>query len=217
MNTQIARQNMVEQQIRPWYVWDERVLSIMSNLPREQFVPQEFARVAYTDNEIPLLHQEKMLSPKLVARALDILKISDHDKVLEVGTGTGYITAILAQLAKKVISVEISPDLAKLAASNLVPYQNPTLTLEIGDGVLGWPTKAPYDVIFVTAAYPMGVPEKLCQQLTEGGRLFAICGESGAQHAILIQRLNNQFKTISLFETKAPFLKNAECSPKFKF
>jgi protein-L-isoaspartate(D-aspartate) O-methyltransferase len=217
MSFEQARYNMVVQQIRPWYVWDERVLEAMQKIPRENFVPQDYGRLAYSDMSIPITHDESMLPPKLVARALDQLKLKAKNKVLEIGTGTGYITAILLELCQEVISVEIDEELHINAKTNLDRTLHKGLSLELGDAVQGWPTKGPFDAIFVSGAYPLGVPEKVCQQLKDGGRLFAICGDGVDQHAVLIERNNNIFTTNTLFETEAPILKNAHHKSSFEF
>lgn len=217
MSFEQARYNMVVQQVRPWYVWDERVLSAMQKVARENFVPHEFGRLAYSDMDIPLSHHEIMLPPKIVARALDNLCIQPDATVLEIGTGTGYITALLLSLCQQVVSIEIEPEFYEWAQTQLHRFPHSGLTLEQGDGVMGWPKQGPYDAIFVTGTYPEGVPKKVCEQLKPQGRLIAFCGESSLQEAVLIVRNGQTFTTTSLFECKVPALKNAHQQPKFVF
>lgn len=217
MSFEQARYNMVVQQIRPWYVWDERVLDAMQEIPREHFVPAEFGRLAYSDMAIPLSHHETMLPPKVVARALDNLKIEENSSVLEIGTGTGYITAILLKLCRQVVSIEIEDEFYQLAQTHLANTPHKGLTLEKGDGVNGFAQAGPYDAIFVTGSYPMGVPGSICKQLKEGGRIFAICGEGVNGQAVLITKHGNHFDTKILFECEAPTLKNAQHNTTFQF
>lgn len=218
MNFLQARTNMVIQQVRPWSVFDEDVLAILNQIPREIFVPKAYANLAYTDTDIPLLEGQTMLSPKVVGRALQALKLTPKDKVLEIGTGTGYITACLSKLSGSVISVEIYPELLVQAEKILSGLQCRLLTLEEGNGVFGWESTAPYDAILATGSYPLGVPEKLCEQLNpKGGRLFAICGEAPSMQAVLIERQGQTYKTEILFETCVPALVHAPYPKKFHF
>lgn len=218
MNFLQARTNMVVQQVRPWFVFDENVLTVLNQIPREIFVPKAYANLAYTDTDIPLHDKQTMLSPKVVGRALQALKLSTQDKVLEIGTGTGYVTACLSKLAGRVTSIEIHSELLEQAEKILSGLQCRQLTLEKGDGALGWQSNAPYDVILVTGSYPLGVPQKLCEQLTpNGGRLFAICGEAPSMQAVLIERNGSSYKTETLFETCVAALLHAPEPKKFLF
>lgn len=218
MNFLQARTNMVIQQVRPWYVFDENVLSILNQIPREQFVPKAYADLAYADTDIPLIDDQTMLSPKIVGRALQALKLSLTDKALEIGTGTGYVTACLSKLVGSVTSVEIHAELLAQAQKNLAGLHCKQLTLTQGNAALGWESMAPYDVILVTGSYPLGVPKKLCEQLNpQGGRLFAICGEVPSMQAVLIERQGQTFKTESLFDTCVSALEHAPKPNVFRF
>ena len=217
MNFHTARSNMVSQQVRPWHVLNEQVLATLAQVPRENFVPLAFHNLAYSDTDIPLSEGQTMLSPKVVGRALQALNLTSHDKVLEVGTGTGYMTACLAHLANEIISVEIQPTLLGQAQINLSALNLRNLTLSQGDAVFGWDDFAPYDAIVVTGSYPLGVPEKICEQLKVGGRLFTITGLAPTMKAILIERKAKEFTSTSLFETVVPALIHAPQPKKFQF
>lgn len=218
MNFQLARQNMIEQQVRPWYVTDQNVLDVMHSIAREEFVPPQFVNLAYSDTEIPIMEGQTMLSPKIVGRALQALDIQPLSTVLEVGTGTGYITACLGRLAKQVISFEIYETLLNLAERKLSGNREMEhILLKQGNGIEGYEPQAPFDAIFLTGSLPLGVPQALCEQLKEGGKLFAFCGESHAMNAVLITRENKEFKTQALFETVVPPLLHAPHSKKFVF
>lgn len=219
MDFQQARHNMIEQQVRPWSVTDTRVLQVMQEISREMFVPPQYANLAYSDTDIPLSEGQTMLAPKVVGRALQALNIQASDTVLEIGTGTGYITACLGRLATQVISIEIFETLLSLAQRKLSGNRElEHILLKQGNGLEGYAPQAPYDAIFITGSLPLGVPEILCQQLKEkGGRLFAFCGEAPAMQAILIERNQNNFVTHSLFETAVPALLHAAQPEKFVF
>lgn len=218
MNFQIARNNMVVQQIRPWQVFDENVLKVLSEVQRENFTPKAFIELAYSDTDIPLNEGQTMLSPKVVARALQAIKLSTQDKVLEIGTGTGYVSACLTKLAGAVISVEIQPTLLAQAEKNLNAMNCRHLTLEQGDAAMGWEAHAPYDAIIVTGSYPLGVPEKICSQLNVSGRLFAITGVAPRMQAVVIERKSkSEYTTTTLFETVVPALIHAPQPKKFQF
>lgn len=219
MNFQQARTNMVIQQIRPWYVNDEQVLSILSQISREIFVPPAYLNLAYSDTDIPLSENQTMLAPKIVGRALQTLNLSGTEKVLEVGTGTGYITACLSKLAAQLFSIEIQSSLLAMAEKTLSTLNCRNLTLEQGDGVLGWTKYAPYDAIIVTGSYPLGVPQILLDQLNPNkGRLFAFSGLSPSMQAVLIERKDkSQFQTRFLFETVVPPMIHAPQPHQFRF
>ncbi len=218
MNYALLRTNMIQQQIRPWSVLDNTVLEIMAKIPREKFVPPAFSKLAYSDTDIPLEGGYTMLSPKVVGKGLQALNLSPLDKVLEVGTGTGYVTACLCELAKEVISLEISESLMALAEKNLkaLSYTNVKFIKE--NGVFGWKKEAPYDAIFVSGSYPLGVPGEICAQLNpNGGRLFAFCGQAPAMEAVLITRTEKNYSTQKLFETVVSALNGAAHAPQFQF
>ncbi len=218
MNFQLARSNMVAQQVRPWHVLDDQVLSAMLQIHREDFVPLAFRNLAYSDSDIPLTEGHSMLPPKVVGRALQALNLTGQEKVLEVGTGTGYVTACLAKLVNEIVSVEIQPTLLAAAQTNLKALNLRNLTLTQGDAVFGWEDYAPYDAIVITGSYPLGVPEKICEQLRTGGRLFAFTGVAPTMKAVLIERHGkSQYSTSMLFETVVPALIHAPQPKKFQF
>ena len=217
MNLEQARFNMIEQQIRPWEVSDQDVLDLLFVVKREEFVPQAYRLLAFADIEIPLGHDASMLPPKIEAHALQALRVGKTDKVLEIGSGSGYMAALLAAHAAQVWSVDIVPELTAMARANLKRQDIGNVTLETGDAVLGWPSHAPYDVIMVSASLPL-VPPELLSQLKVGGRLFAIVGEVPAMQAQLIVRTGEgSYNSVSLFETVVPALANAPQPSRFTF
>ncbi|MBC7944912.1 MAG: protein-L-isoaspartate O-methyltransferase [Burkholderiales bacterium] len=216
MDFEQARFNMVEQQIRTWQVLDQQVLDLMSTLPREDFVPPALRDLAFADLQIPLGHGAAMMAPKLEARIVQTLEIAAGDRVLEIGTGSGYLTALLARLAKHVYSVEIVPELSESAARKLAAHDIDNVTLEVGDAAQGWIRHAPYDVIVLTGS--TGVLTGIQDTLALGGRLFAIVGTAPAMVARLVTRVtDNAFRTTNLFETCIPPLKNALQPERFIF
>src|SRR5258708_4389276 len=177
MDLEQARTNMVEQQIRTWEVLDQDVLDLLYVVPREEFVPQKHRALAFSDLQIPLEDGERMWEPKLEARALQELDVHKSDRVLEVGTGSGYFTALLAHRAAQVYSVEIKPALAAFGRRNLERHGTGNVTLEIGDAARGWERHAPYHVIVLTGSTPV-LPRSLLEQLEVGGPLFPLVGEA---------------------------------------
>ncbi len=220
MNIEQARFNMVEQQIRPWEVFDQEVLDLLMALRREQFVPDAYQALSFADLEIPLGDPRcgaVMLAPKIEAKILQELHLRKSDKVLEIGTGSGYMAALLAAKADHVISVEIDAALAETARKNLKAAGVENVDVEVGDGARGWPSKAPYDVIVVSASLPI-LPEEFLQQLKPGGRFCAIVGVAPAMSVQLVQQLpEGGFKSAKLFETIAAPLKNAVTGTRFAF
>ncbi|MDQ3196920.1 MAG: protein-L-isoaspartate O-methyltransferase family protein [Burkholderiales bacterium] len=217
MDFEQARFNMVEQQIRTWQVLDQQVLDLMSMLPREDFVPPALRDLAFADLQIPLGRGAAMMPPKLEARILQTLEIAAGDRVLEIGTGSGYLTALLAHLAKHVYSVEIVPELSESAGRKLAARGIDNVTLEVGDAARGWIRHAPYDVIVLTASTGI-LPASMQDMLAPGGRLFAIVGTAPAMVAKLLTRVtDNAFRTADLFETCVPPLKNALQPERFIF
>jgi len=215
MNLQQARFNMVEQQIRPWEVLDSVVLNLLEGSPRDEYVPQSYAKLAYADIAVPLDDGQVMMPPRVEARLLQCLSLEPTDKVLEVGTGSGYLTSLLASLCEHVVSVEISQTLAARAAQNLNAHGYSNVTLERGDAVRGWKQKAPYDVIAVTGSTPI-FEQEFQAQLNIGGRLFVIVGEAPAMEALLVRRTGeSQWITESLFETVVPALEGAPQPERF--
>ncbi len=211
-----ARFNMIEQQIRPWNVLDIEVLDLLKKVKREQFVPADQRALALMDVEIPLGYGIKMWSPVLEARALQELKIKSGDRVLEVGTGSGYLTALLARLAGEVTSVEIVPELSASAARTLAAQQIKNVKLEVGDAANGWGASH-YDAIVLTASVPLQ-PTALMNNLKIGGRLFAVVGDAPVMHACVITRTaSDAFDSVALFETNMAPLQNAIQPQRFVF
>jgi protein-L-isoaspartate(D-aspartate) O-methyltransferase len=225
MNLEQARTNMVEQQIRTWEVLDQDVLDLLYVVPREEFVPAKHRALAFSDMEIPIEEGvkagEKMWQPKMEARVIQELAIRKTDRVLEAGTGSGYLTALLSHRASRVLSVEIKPALAAFGRANLERHGADNVTLEIGDAARGWPGEAPYDVIVLTGSTPV-LPRSLAEQLAPGGRLFAVVGEPPAMSARLVVRSTaapapDAWRSTDLFETVIAPLANAERPARFRF
>lgn len=217
-----ARFNMVEQQIRPWDVLDQSVLDLLFIVKREEFVPPAYRSLAFTDMQIPLRLDnldtgESMLDPKTEARLLQELGIKAHEQVLEMGTGSGYMAALAAHKAQRVISVEIEPNLARFAQANLARAGVRNVQVEVGDAATGWPQAAPYDVIIVSGSLPM-LPPSLLSQLKVGGRLAAIVGESPVMTAQIVTRVaDDSWDHLALFETDVKPLRNAQHPSRFRF
>jgi protein-L-isoaspartate(D-aspartate) O-methyltransferase len=215
-NVELARFNMVEQQIRPWDVLDINVLDLLKKVKREQFVPVDKQSLAFMDIEIPLGHGVTMWSPKLEARALQALKLKRSDRVLEVGTGSGYLTALLSRMADHVTSVELVQELSARAARNLAEHHYDNITLEIGDASRGWGGEK-YDAIVLTASVPLA-PESFYEMLNVGGRLFAIVGEGAAMKATQVTCMaEGVYEATILFEASVPPLSNAQQPQRFVF
>ena len=217
MDFERARFNMVEQQIRPWDVLDQQVLDLLFRMRREDYVPEPYRALAFADMEIPLGHGEKMLQPKLEARLLQELALKDTDQILEVGTGSGYMTALLASLGGHVYSVEIIPELSVSAAAKLRAHGIVNVTLEIGDAARGWDKHAPYDAIVLTGSVPV-LSDEFQRSLNTGGRLLAVVGEAPVMEARLITCIaDGACNAIVLFETCIPPLRNAPQPQRFVF
>ena len=211
-----ARFNMIEQQIRPWDVSDTQILNLLSVVKREQFVPAGRQSLAFMDLEIPLGFGAAMWQPKLEARVLHELHIQKVERVLEVGTGSGYLTALLSRLAAQVASVEIVPELSTQAAHKLAAHDFGNIQLEVGDAANSWGS-IKYDVIVLTGSVP-DHPKAFLQQLNIGGRLFAIVGDAPAMQAKVFTRLaNDVFECVTLFETNVALLQNAPQPQRFVF
>lgn len=212
-----ARFNMIEQQIRPAEVLDQNVLNAIATIPREDFVPETFRHLAFADIQIPLANGQRMLTPILEGRLLQALSVRSTDAVLEVGTGSGYTTALLARLGRHVTSVEIFPDLTRRAQENLNRHRFNNIALEIGDAARDWESGAQYDVIAITGSLPL-MPENYKRRLKIGGRLFAIVGDSPVMECVLISRLgDNEWAQEALWETDVPSLVNAPQPKRFVF
>lgn len=216
-----ARFNMVEQQIRPWEVLDQQILDLLFELHREDFVLEQYRDLAFFDMAIPLkanpLPGEFMLPPKLEARMVQALALRPSDRVLEIGTGSGYMTALLARRAAHVNSIEIVPEFSAQAAARLAAHDIRNITLELGDGARGWNRNAPYDVIVLTGSTPL-LDETFQASLNPGGRLLAIVGEAPAMTARLVTcEAPAAFRTTGLFETCVASLRNAPQPKRFVF
>ncbi len=210
-----ARLNMIEQQIRPWQVLDQDVLHLLHEIHREDFVPDNYQQLALADINTPLAHEQLMMTPKLEARLMQAVAIQQKDKVLEIGTGSAYLTALIAKCARQVDSVDIFTDFSNEARAKLDNYQLNNVHLHTGDVLSGWQGESPYDVIVVTGSLPRLDPA-LQEQLTTGGRLFVIVGESPVMEASLITRIGeNEWHTEALFETDLPALIGADLPPPF--
>ena len=208
-----ARENMVEQQVRPWEVLDPRVLLVIGRTPREAFVDAAYRELAYADLSLPLGHGQFMMKPVVEGRTLQSLLPQQHERVLEIGTGSGYLTACLAQLADAVHSLEIHPALADAARARLAAQRHANATVETADA-LNWQAAERYDAICVTGAVA-DVPPRFLQWLTPNGRLFVIHGQSPVMEAVLIHGEVNAPRVESLFETDLPYLVGAEPAPRF--
>lgn len=209
---------MVAQQIRACDVLDERLLDRLRTVPREEFVPPSHRALAFADIAIPLGRGQVMLPPMLEARLLQALALTAHDRVLEIGTGSGYLTAVLAGLASAVYSVEIIPEFKLQAARHLAPFRCDHVTLEIGDGARGWPRHGPYDAILISGALPLGPGPAFRASLARGGRMVAIVGSSPAMEVQVITRVEDAvFTTRGLLETDVPPLINAPSPSPFQF
>ncbi|MBI3545202.1 MAG: protein-L-isoaspartate O-methyltransferase [Gammaproteobacteria bacterium] len=217
MDFAVARQTMIERQIRTWDVLDQRVLDLIARVPREDFVPKAYRGMAFVDMNLPLGHGEVMMAPKLEARLVQELEIAPTDKVLEIGTGSGYMTALLASLARHVVSIEIVPEFSADAANKLARHGLHNITLEVGDGARGWERQKPYDVILISGSLPV-LPQSLRDSLNIGGRLIAIVGKAPAMDVKRIRRIDAlSFTEDSLFETVLPPLRNATEPARFVF
>ena len=217
MNFEQARANMVEQQIRTWEVLDQDVLDLLYAVPREEFVPEKYRDLAFSDLEIPIGEGEKMWMPKLEARVLQELGLRKVDRVLEVGTGSAYLTALMSHRASHVYSVELRPALAAFGRANLARHGADNVTLETGDAARGWTRHAPYDAIVLTGSTPV-LPQALLAQLAPGGRLFAVVGEAPAMRARLVTcSAPGAWRSTDLFETVIAPLANCEHPARFRF
>lgn len=217
MTLEETRLNMVTQQIRTWKVLDDSVLDLLYKIRREEFVPPANRLMAFVDMEIPLGYGQVMLAPKMEARILQELHIKKTDKILEVGSGSGYLTALLAEKGAHVYSVEIVPELKTMAENNLKAHEITNVTIEQGDAARGWSKHEPYDVIVLTASTPI-LSDAFLKSLSVGGRLFAIVGEDPAMEALLITCVApGEFTTTKLFETSTVPLINAPQPTRFIF
>ncbi len=217
INFETARHNMIEQQIRPWNVIDPVALEALETIPRENFVADELKEAAFSDVELPIGHGQLMLAPKIEAKILQAVQVKETDKVLEIGTGSGYLTALLAHLADTVITVELYEDLSELARKRVEAEGIKNVRFVVADTANGYSGGGPYDVIVITGSVPE-LPESFKQSLKIGGRLFAVTGESPVMEAILITRVSEkQFSEQYLFETDLQPLEHVNKKSRFIF
>jgi protein-L-isoaspartate(D-aspartate) O-methyltransferase len=217
MDIKQARKNVIEQQIRPWGGLNIRANQALIDIPRENFVPEEYQNLVFADMEIPLNNSEKMLSPKIEGRILDSLDLQVHEDVLEIGTGSGYFTAVLASLAKSVKSIEIHKELIDAAKekidvlniSNVELVNEDALNLNLGN--------ENFDTIVVGCALPV-ISEDLKRALKISGKLFIVVGSKNQMHATLVERIDgDKWKSKSLFETYIDLMNGSEPLPEFTF
>lgn len=221
MNIEQARFNMIEQQIRPWDVLDANVLQLLSVIKREDFCPAPHKALAFVDMEIPLdspaVPGEAMLAPKVEARLLQDLMVQKHEKVLEIGTGSGHMAALLAHRAQYVTTLEINPALAEIARANLQRSGVPNVDVRVANGVAGLPAEGPFDVIVLSGSVAE-VPPALLAQLKVGGRLAAIVGQEPVMRATFYTRGSEAgFHSVSPWDTLAPRLLHFPEPSKFSF
>ena len=225
MNIDIARFNMIEQQIRPWNVLDASVLELLSVVKREDFVPAAHKGLAFADLEIPLMGSGEdamrlgqcMLEPRLEARLLQDLAVQSHETVLEIGTGSGYMAALLAKKARNVLSLEIVPELADMARANLRNAGVQNVEVNLADGAQAKLADGPFDVIVLSGSVAE-VPHNLLQMLKVGGRLGGIVGDEPVMRATIVTRNSEtEFSTVQSWDTLAPRLQNFAEPSRFKF
>ena len=211
-----ARFNMVEQQIRTWDVLDQHVLDLLFAVKREDFVPPAYKALAFADLELPLPNGARMWTPKMEARVIQELALGPDERVLEIGTGSGYLTALLASEAGEVTSVEIDPALAADARARLLRHGFSNVRVVVGDGARGFGDET-YDAIVLTGSTPL-LPERFLAQLAPGGRIFAVVGEAPVMKARLVRREGaDAGATTDLFETVVAPLVNAAAPERFEF
>ena len=217
MNIEQARFNMIEQQIRPWEVLDASVLDLLFEVKREDFVPAEHRSLAFADLEIPLGYGEAMMQPKVEARILQELAVQPHETAYEVGTGSGYFTALLARRARQVTSAEIHAGFRSQAAARLRAAGAANVTLVEGDSARAPLVPSTFDVIVLTGSTPI-LPRAFLDQLAPGGRLFAVVGDAPVMKAVLVrQPVAGAFQRTELFETLLKPLANAAEPERFRF
>jgi protein-L-isoaspartate(D-aspartate) O-methyltransferase len=217
MNIEQARFNMIEQQIRPWEVLDQGVLSLLAVVRREEFVPPAYRALAFIDTEVPLGEGQCMLAPRVEARLLQELRLLPPDSVLEVGAGSGFMAALLAHQAQRVVTLEIRPAMAAMARANLQRAGVNNAEVIDGNGAAGFATRAPFDAIALSGSVA-DVPAALLAQLKIGGRLIAIVGQEPVMRAVLVTRMaDQQFKRVELFDTVAPRLEGFGEPGRFQF
>lgn len=214
---ELARFNMIEQQIRPWDVLDTTVLALLGVVKREDFVPAAHRALAFMDTEIPLPAGQSMLSPKVEARLLQELNLRRHERVLEIGAGSGYMAALLSHRARQVVTLEIVPELARLATGNLAKASVANVSVVEADGSKDLPQAGPFDAILLSGSLS-SVPQTLMSQLSVGGRLVAIVGTDPVMQAVQVTRVGERdYRTVELFDTLAPRLSGFDEPSRFHF
>ena len=221
---ELSRYNMIEQQIRPWQVYDAGVLELLGQVRREDFVPPAYRGMAFTDMEIPLRGEpdeavrkgECMLTPKVEARLLQDLVVQPHERVLEIGAGSGFMAALLARSAKQVVTLEIEPELADMARGNLVRAGYGNVDVRVGDGASGAVPDGPFDVIVLSGSVAE-VPQHLLERLRDGGRLAAFVGQEPVMRTTLVQRTGQAFATTQPWDTDTGRLRNFPEPSRFRF
>ncbi len=212
-----ARSNAIDQQIRPWGGLNYIANNALKNTPREDFVPEKYQNLAFADIEIPLTDKAKMLSPKIEGRLLDALNIKKDETVLEVGTGSGYLTAVISKLCKSITSIEIDETLSANAQEKLNALNINNAKLEVGDASKGWSSNDFFDVVIVGAAVPK-ITGRYFHLLNVGGRIFVVEGQGNAMSAKLITRMSeHKWETKALFETHLDTMQGLESSENFEF
>jgi len=216
MNTDFARQQMIDQQVRAWSVLDVNVLAALKAVPREQFVPEVFRTLAFADTEIPLGHGQRMMTPTVEGRLLQALELLPGDKVLEIGTGSGFVTAVLATLSAEVTSIDIYDDFLDTAKRRLEDCGIENFELTNMDGTKSLPDQT-FDAIAVTGSMQF-LDQRLKNALNPGGRLFVVLGDAPAMTATRVTRIDaNEWRSDTLFETDLPPLVNGALPPQFSF
>jgi len=217
MDIKQARKNVIEQQIRPWGGLNVRANQALMEIPRENFVPEEYQKLVFADIEIPLNKTDKMLSPKIEGRILDSLDLKGHENVLEIGTGSGYLTSVLSILSNSVTSIEADIDLHNLAKTKINKLKLNNITLKHESFLPANFQNGEFDSIIVGCALPI-INQNLKKLLNQDGKLFVVVGSKNQMHAMLVTRLNdNEWKSKSLFETHLDLMKGSEPSVKFTF
>lgn len=217
MNTKQAKSNTINSQIRPWGGLNYISNNALMDTPREMFVPEAYQNLAFADIEIPLTDKVKMFSPKIEGRLLDALNIQQDETVLEVGTGSGYLTAVVSKLCKSITSVEIDKELSQSAEAKLKALDINNVSFEVGDATEGWQSNDFFDVVIVGSSVPK-ITGRYCHLLNVGGRIFVVEGTGNAMQAKLITRISeHEWKTKSLFETHLDTMQGLEPVEQFEF
>ena len=217
MDIKQARKNVIEQQIRPWGGLNVRANQALSDIPRENFVPEEYLSLVFADIEIPLVDSAKMFSPKIEGRILDSLDIQGHETVLEIGTGSGYFTSVLAKLSQSVVTIELDEQLSELAQNKVKELNLSNITFIKDDALTYNFDNEQYDTIVIGCSLP-NKNENFFRLLKPSGKLFMVVGAINQMQATLVQRTNeNEWQSKSMFETHLDYMKGTEPSVKFAF